>query len=87
MATVARYHGSTVLAVASYGGTRVVDMLVTLRERHRFLRGLRSWVGFKQMGIEYQRDARLAVLPARAHRERQLGLGARVGLEHDEAVC
>jgi glycosyltransferase involved in cell wall biosynthesis len=42
---------------------RVVDMLVTLRERHRFLRGLRSWVGFKQMGIEYQRDARLAGAP------------------------
>ncbi len=42
---------------------RVVDMLVRLRERHRFLRGLRSWVGFKQIGIEYQRDARLAGAP------------------------
>jgi len=42
---------------------RVVDMLVTLRERHRFLRGLRSWVGFRQIGIEYQRDARLAGAP------------------------
>ena len=42
---------------------QVVDMLVTLRERHRFLRGLRSWVGFRQIGIEYQRDARLAGAP------------------------
>ena len=42
---------------------RVVDMLVTLRERHRFLRGLRSWVGFRQIGIEYQREARLAGEP------------------------
>ncbi|MSQ47151.1 MAG: glycosyltransferase [Deltaproteobacteria bacterium] len=37
---------------------RVVDILVALPEHHRFLRGLRSWVGFKQMGIEYERDER-----------------------------
>jgi dolichol-phosphate mannosyltransferase len=39
---------------------RVVDTLVSLPERNRFLRGLRSWVGFKQIGIEYERDARNA---------------------------
>ena len=38
----------------------VVNTLVSLRERNRFLRGLRSWVGFKQIGIEYERDARYA---------------------------
>jgi dolichol-phosphate mannosyltransferase len=36
----------------------VVDVLVALPEHHRFLRGLRSWVGFKQIGIEYDRDER-----------------------------
>jgi len=39
---------------------RVVDTLVSLPERNRFLRGLRSWIGFKQIGIEYERDARNA---------------------------
>jgi len=42
---------------------RVVDALVGLPERNRFLRGLRSWVGFKQIGIEYERDARHAGEP------------------------
>lgn len=42
---------------------RVVDTLVRLPERNRFLRGLRSWVGFKQIGIEYERDARNAGEP------------------------
>jgi dolichol-phosphate mannosyltransferase len=42
---------------------RVVDTLVALRERNRFLRGLRSWVGFRQIGVEYDRDARLAGEP------------------------
>jgi glycosyltransferase involved in cell wall biosynthesis len=37
---------------------RVVDALAKMRERHRFLRGLVSWVGFNQIGIEYDRDAR-----------------------------
>jgi dolichol-phosphate mannosyltransferase len=39
---------------------RVIDALAQTRERHRFLRGLVSWVGFKQIGIEYERDARLS---------------------------
>jgi dolichol-phosphate mannosyltransferase len=42
---------------------RVVQTLVSLRERNRFLRGLRSWVGFKQIGIEYDRGARNAGEP------------------------
>jgi len=37
---------------------RVVDTLVGLPERNRFLRGLRSWVGFRQIGVEYERSAR-----------------------------
>jgi glycosyltransferase involved in cell wall biosynthesis len=37
---------------------RVVDNLRSLPERTRFLRGLRSWVGPRQIGIEYARQAR-----------------------------
>ncbi len=39
---------------------RVVDALGETREKHRFLRGLVSWVGFKQIGVEYEREARLS---------------------------
>ena len=39
---------------------RVAETLVALPERNRFLRGLRSWVGFRQVGVEYDRDARYA---------------------------
>jgi dolichol-phosphate mannosyltransferase len=39
---------------------RVVDALATLPEHNRFLRGLRSWVGFRQIGIEYERGPRHA---------------------------
>lgn len=42
---------------------RVVDALVGLRERNRFLRGLRTWVGFKQLGIEFERPQRNAGKP------------------------
>jgi dolichol-phosphate mannosyltransferase len=42
---------------------RVVDTLVGLRERNRFLRGLRSWVGFRQASVEYERAARHAGRP------------------------
>lgn len=42
---------------------RVVQTLVALRERNRFLRGLRSWVGFRQIGVEYDRDSRNAGEP------------------------
>ncbi len=42
---------------------RVVDTLVRLPERNRFLRGLRSWIGFRQIGVEYERDARYAGEP------------------------
>ena len=38
---------------------RVVDALRLTRERHRFLRGLVSWVGYPQIGVEYDRDERV----------------------------
>lgn len=37
---------------------RVVEQLRETRERHRYLRGLRTWVGFRQTGIEVEREAR-----------------------------
>lgn len=42
---------------------RVVDLLNSLPERQRYLRGLRSWTGFRQVGIEVERDARFAGTP------------------------
>ncbi len=42
---------------------RVVNTLIGLDERNRFLRGLRSWIGFKQIGVEYERNARYAGEP------------------------
>lgn len=39
---------------------RVVDVLNQMREHHRFLRGMSAWVGFKQIGVPYERAARFA---------------------------
>lgn len=39
---------------------RVVNAINSLPERNRFVRGLRSWVGFKQIGLSYEREARYA---------------------------
>jgi dolichol-phosphate mannosyltransferase len=36
----------------------VVNVLNQMRERHRFLRGMSSWVGFRQTGVPYRRAAR-----------------------------
>ncbi len=42
---------------------RALDALNALPERSRFVRGLRSWVGFRQKGLTYQRAARAAGEP------------------------
>lgn len=39
---------------------KVVEVIKQMRERHRFLRGMSVWVGFKQVGVEYRRSARFA---------------------------
>jgi dolichol-phosphate mannosyltransferase len=41
----------------------VVDAINKLPERNRFVRGLRSWVGFRQTGMAYERQARFAGEP------------------------
>lgn len=38
---------------------KVVDVMNSMREHHRFLRGMSAWVGFKQIGVPYKRAARL----------------------------
>lgn len=39
---------------------KVVNVLTQMRERHRFLRGMAAWVGFRQIGVSYKRAARFA---------------------------
>lgn len=39
---------------------KVADVLRYMREHNRFIRGMTSWVGFRQTGVGYVRKARLA---------------------------
>jgi dolichol-phosphate mannosyltransferase len=39
---------------------QVVDAVRSMRERHRFVRGMVSWVGFRQTGVSYTRHKRYA---------------------------
>ena len=39
---------------------RALAALRQLRERHRFMKGLFGWVGFRQVSIPYRREARVA---------------------------
>ena len=39
---------------------KVVNVMKQMPERNRFLRGMSSWVGFKQTGVEYHREERYA---------------------------
>lgn len=39
---------------------KVCDQMKLLQEKNRFVRGLVSWVGFKQLALEYERDERAA---------------------------
>lgn len=40
--------------------SRVIDEIRKMPEHHRYIRGLRTWVGFRQVGIPIERDARYA---------------------------
>lgn len=56
---------SNVPIPADVGDFRLIDRavlnaMVGLRERHRYVRGLISWLGFRQIAIEYVRDKRYA---------------------------
>jgi dolichol-phosphate mannosyltransferase len=39
---------------------QVVKVMNRMRERHRFLRGMSAWVGFRQVGVPYRRAARFS---------------------------
>jgi polyisoprenyl-phosphate glycosyltransferase len=39
---------------------RAADALLAMPERHRLLRGMASWIGFRQYGLKYAREARFA---------------------------
>jgi polyisoprenyl-phosphate glycosyltransferase len=39
---------------------RAVDSLARMPERARYLRGMTSWIGFRQVGVPYRRDPRYA---------------------------
>jgi dolichol-phosphate mannosyltransferase len=41
----------------------VVEVLKAMPERTRFVRGLRSWAGFRQVGVTYERSSRHAGVP------------------------
>jgi len=54
----------------------VVEAMHRLPERARFIRGIRAWVGFRQVGVPYQRAARSAGAP-------KYTLWKRMGLAYD----
>ena len=59
---------------------RVVDVLLVMPERHRFLRGMTRWVGFPQATVEFNRDARFGGQTKYSHRAMvRLALDAIVG--------
>lgn len=39
---------------------RVADNMLELQERNPFLRGMRAWVGFRQIAVPYERQGRIA---------------------------
>ncbi len=39
---------------------KVVAVMKQMREKHRFLRGMSAWVGYKQIGVNYRRKPRFA---------------------------
>ena len=42
---------------------KVVDVINGMPEQNRFVRGLRSWAGFRSVGVSYERSARFAGKP------------------------
>jgi dolichol-phosphate mannosyltransferase len=42
---------------------KAADTLRSMPERNRYISGLRAWIGYRQIGIEYDRDARYAGKP------------------------
>ncbi len=53
---------------------KVVDQLIALPERNRYIRGLRAWVGFRQTSVQFERAPRFAGEPKYTF-SKSLGLG------------
>jgi len=59
-------HGITAINIPHNTGDfrlldrKVVEALVSMREQHRFMRGLSTWVGFRQEAVPYERQERFA---------------------------
>jgi glycosyltransferase involved in cell wall biosynthesis len=54
---------------------RVRDIMITMPEQSRYLRGMRSWVGFRQYGYSYDRNERVAGKSKYSFRKRiEIGL-------------
>ena len=39
---------------------RAVNAVMGLRERHRFMKGIFSWIGYRQTAVDYERDSRVS---------------------------
>ena len=62
---------------------KVVEIMNGMRERHRFLRGMSAWVGFRQIGVSYKRAARFAGSTKYPFRKMfRLALNAITGFSH-----
>lgn len=48
---------------------RVVDVINAMPEHNRFIRGLRGWAGFRQVGVTYERQMRRAGTPGYTFRK------------------
>jgi len=63
---------------------KVVDVLKQMPERHRFPRGMSTWVGFRQIGVDYARAARYGGVTKYPFRK-MIKLGEYIGRLYDEA--
>ena len=55
---MSNFHEEGQVGLYSLLDRRVVDVLRQMPERHRYLRGLRSYVGFRRAAVTYERPAR-----------------------------
>ncbi|MCF8537236.1 MAG: glycosyltransferase family 2 protein [Candidatus Nanopelagicales bacterium] len=58
-----------------------VDSVVQMRERNRFVRGLFAWIGFRSIGVPFDRDQRFAGV-SQAHSMKVLDLAVKGILAH-----
>ncbi len=61
---------------------KVVDILLSLPEKNKYLSGLRSWVGFSQTGIVYSRGARYSGKPTTFRRLIKLALDGMISFSY-----